>query len=107
MCPVKTENLSRNVARAEADFWRSLATQLNVKSRANLENFLLLEGLKAVNRSAARQLAALRLAVNPRVLGSAALLPLFVAQIIISGGKTELRSANRGNKERAEILNAI
>lgn len=78
MCPVKTENLSRNVPREEGQFWRDLVRELHVKSRGNLENFLLLEGLKAVNRRAAKRLAALRAEISPRVLGSAALLALFL-----------------------------
>lgn len=82
MCPVKTENLSRNVPRPEGDFWRQLTSRLRVRSRANLENFLLEVGLKAVNRRAWRELVRLRAAVNPRVLGSGALLALFVAGLV-------------------------
>lgn len=60
MCPVKTQNLSRNVPREEGQFWRELVRDMKVKSRANLENFLLLKALQGVNKKAARRLAQIR-----------------------------------------------
>lgn len=102
MCPEKTENLSRNVPRAEGEFWRGLVRDMRVKSRAQLENFLLLEGLKAMNRKAARKLAAIRaealgaLPGKPMVAGLILLVTFFggsAGQLLLAHHHHDLRAA--------------
>lgn len=46
--------------REEGAFWRELVRDMRVKSRANLENFLLLKALERVNKKAAKRLAQIR-----------------------------------------------
>ncbi len=96
MCPVKTENLSRNVPREEGEFWRGLVAELRVRSRANLENFLLLEGLKAVNRQAAHRLQQIRAAANPRSLNSLAIIALALGFLICGLGLGVHKDLRRG-----------
>lgn len=91
MCPVKTENLSRNVARAEGTFWRELVTEMRAKSRGHLENFLLAEGLKAVNRRAAKRLLAIRELASGR-------------QLLAVVGRHDLRRVNGANRSAIHLI---
>lgn len=60
MCPIKTENMAINVPREEGDFWRKMAANLGVKSRADLQKNLLMAALEKLNARAAQELRDIR-----------------------------------------------
>jgi ABC-type uncharacterized transport system ATPase subunit len=102
MCPVKTENLSRNVVRAEGVFWRELVREMNVKSRGHLENFLVLEGLKALNGRAAKRLRAIRLEFGSKQFLAAAMVLVFCGGLLAAGGNHHCKRLLRGTRAKTE-----
>jgi ABC-type uncharacterized transport system ATPase subunit len=102
MCPVKTENLSVNVAREEGAFWREMVAVFGARSRGDLQKMLLFEGLKALNGRAAKRLRAIRLEFGSKQFLAAAMVLVFCGGLLAAGGNHHCKRLLRGPRAKTE-----